>query len=408
MADNPDQPAKPGPFAGLRVVDLTTVIVGPYTGMLLGDLGADVVKIEPPTGDLTRGVGPSRSAGLTSHYMNVNRNKRSLVLDLKQAKALEAMYRLVKGADIFVHNMRPEPLARLGCDYQALSAVNPRLIFCGIAGFGQGGRYAGQPAYDDVIQGASGLAALQHKVTGKPGFVGMLIADKTTALFAAYATSAALFARERTGEGQEIEVPMFESMTSFVMIEHLYGRSFEPALGTTGSPRHATGDRRPFATKDGFICVLPGGDHHWEAFFGAAGRPDLMLDSRFATRQARVENRAAAVAVMDELLKAKTTDQWLGLLREADVPAMPIIETEDLIDDPHLRDVGFFNMIDHPIEGMLRLLGVPMRFTKTPGSIRRIAPRLGEHSAEILAEIGYGAGEIEAMIRAGVTRVATP
>jgi crotonobetainyl-CoA:carnitine CoA-transferase CaiB-like acyl-CoA transferase len=406
MADLRDQPQKPGPFAGLRVVDLTTVIVGPYTGMLLGDLGADVIKVEPPTGDLTRGVGPHRSPGLTSHYMNVNRNKRSLVLDLKQAKAREAMYRLVEGADIFVHNMRPEPLARLGCDYGALSRINPRLIFCGIAGFGRDGRYAGQPAYDDVIQGASGLASLQHKVTGKPGFVGMLIADKTTALFAAYATSAALFARERTGEGQEVEVPMFESMTSFVMIEHLWGRSFEPALGTTGSPRHATGDRRPFATSDGFICVLPGGDHHWEAFFQAAGRPDLMADPRFATRQARAENRAGAVAIMAELLAQRTTGEWLDRLKAADVPAMPIIDTEDLIDDPHLKDVGFFNMVDHPSEGVLRLLGVPMRFTKTPGAIRRIAPKLGEHSAEVLAELGYGEGEIKSMIAEGVTRLA--
>jgi len=394
-----------GPFAGLRVIDLTTVIVGPYTSQLLGDLGADVIKIEAPGGDMTRNTGPAVNPGMSSHWNNVNRNKRSLVLDLKNADGKEAMRRLLAGADVFVHNMRPEPLARLGFSYADVAPLNPRLVYCGISGFGRRGRYSGRAAYDDVIQGASGLAALQGRQTGDARYVAMLIADKTTALFAAYAVAGALYARQATGTGQEVEVPMFESMVSFNLIEHLWGRSFEPAQGTTGSPRHAIPLRRPYPTKDGFICLLPGVDRHWRAFFAAAGRPELIDDPRFCTRPLRTENHEPLFAIVQELLLTRTTAEWAHDLAEAGVPCMPIKDLEDLIDDPHLADVGFFRMFDHPTEGKLRLMDIPYTLSATPGDIRRLPPRIGEHSREVLAEAGFSDAEIDAMAKAGVTEL---
>ena len=283
----------PGPFDGLRVVDLTTVVVGPYTSQMLGDLGADVIKIEAPEGDLSRLVGPNRNPGMTSHWMQVNRNKRSLVLDLKREEGAAAMRRLLGTADVFVHNMRPEPLARLGFDYPKVRELRPDIVFCNIWGFGRTGPYAGRAAFDDVIQAACGLAALEGYASGEAEYVPILIADKTTALFATVAVSAALYHRLATGEGQEVEVPMFESMTGFTMLEHLWGESFVPAMGRVGSDRHATPKRWPLATRDGHICVLPSSDKHWRAVLEVAGRPELMDEPRFATRAARLANRDA-------------------------------------------------------------------------------------------------------------------
>ena len=276
----------PGPFHGLRVIDLTTVVVGPYTSQFLGDLGADVIKVEAPEGDLSRLVGPHRNPGMTSQWMHVNRNKRSVVLDLKTEGGKQAMDRLIGTADVFVHNMRPEPLARLGLDYGRVSGIRPDIVFCNIWGFGRSGPYAGRAAFDDVIQAGVGLAALEGFATGEAKYVPMLIADKTTALFAALAVSGALYHRLATGEGQEVEVPMFESMAGFAMVEHLWGESFVPALDRVGSDRHATPKRWPIATKDGFICVLATSDKHWRALLEIAGRPELIEDPRYATRPA--------------------------------------------------------------------------------------------------------------------------
>ncbi|MCB9928990.1 MAG: CoA transferase, partial [Alphaproteobacteria bacterium] len=229
----------PGPFHGLKVVDLTTVVVGPYTTQLLADMGADVTKVEAPEGDMTRMGAPRRHAGMGNTFLQLNRNKRAIALDLKTEAGAEALRKLIAGADIFIHNMRPEPLARLGFDYESVQALNPGLVYCNIWGFGREGRYAGRAAFDDVIQGTCGLVALEAFNGRETRFVPMLIADKTTALFAAYAIAAAAYHKLATGEGQEVEVPMFESMTSFTMIEHLAGNTFEPSLGPSGSERHA-------------------------------------------------------------------------------------------------------------------------------------------------------------------------
>jgi len=385
------------------VVDLTTVIVGPYTSQMIGDMGADVIKVEGPEGDMSRLTGPHRNPGMTSHWMQSNRNKRGLVLDLKTAEGAEALRRLVATADVFVHNMRPEPLQRLGFDYDKVRTIKPDIVFCNIWGFGRHGRYAGRAAFDDVIQGASGLAALEGYGGNEARYVPMLIADKTTALFAAYAISAALYHRLATGEGQEVEVPMFESMVSFTMLEHLWGASFEPPLGPPGSPRHANPDRWPYATADGHICLLPSSDKHWRAVLEIAGRPDLIDDHRFATRKSRLQYRNEIMAIVAELLTHRPTAFWAEGLAEAGVPCMPISSLEEVVNDEHLSDVGFWHESEHPTEGRIRLMNPPIGLSRSPAAITRPPPRFGEHSREILSELGYSDGAIEAMIESGAS-----
>ncbi len=393
-----------GPFTGLRVVDLTAVIVGPYTSQFLGDMGADVIKIEPPEGDLARIAGPSRNPGMASHWIQTNRNKRDIVLDLKTEAGAEVLRRLIATADVFVHNMRPEPLQRLGFDYPKVRELKPDIVYCNIWGFGRNGRYAGQAAYDDVIQGASGLAALEG-FGGKPArYVPMLIADKTAALFAAYGIAAALYHKLATGEGQEVEVPMFESMVSFTMLEHLWGSSFEPPLTPPGSDRHAKPERWPLATSDGFICVLPTSDKHWHGVFKAADREDLRDDPRFADRKTRMENRPFVNAELERLMATRTTAYWAKALAEAGVPCMPISTLDEVLTDGHLADVGFWHMADHPTEGQIRLMQPPVSLSRSPAEIRTLPPRFGQHTREVLAELGYGEGEIEAMLEAKAAR----
>jgi crotonobetainyl-CoA:carnitine CoA-transferase CaiB-like acyl-CoA transferase len=391
----------PGPFAGLRVVDVTSVVVGPYTSQLLGDMGADVIKIESPEGDLTRLSGPSRNPGMTSNYMQINRNKRSMGLDLKAPEAAEALRKLIRTADVFVHNMRPEPLERLGFDYARVRGLKPDIVYCNIWGFGREGRYAGRPAFDDIIQGASGLVALEA-FGGKPArYMPMLIADKTTGLFAAYAIASALFHRLQSGKGQEIEVPMFESMVSFTMMEHLWGESFRPAKGPTGSARHATPSRWPFETKDGHICCIASSNKHWAALLKIADREDLWDNPVLKDRNSRFGNREAVVAILEELMITRTTAEWAESLGAAGVPCMPILSLDDVVADPHLADVGFWHEATHPTEGEIRLMNPPYGLAETPPEIHRPPPRFAEHTREVLGELGYDTGEIDKLFEAG-------
>lgn len=391
----------PGPFAGLRVVDLTTVFVGPLASQLLGDMGADVIKVEAPGGDTTRSTGPAVHPGMSSNFLQINRNKRSIALDLKTEGGAEAMRRLIGTADAFLHNMRPEPLARLGFDYPQVREIKPDIVYCNIWGFGRKGRYAGKAAYDDVIQGASGMVALEAFGGKKARYMPSLLADKTTGLFAAYAISAALYHRLATGEGQEVEVPMFESMVSFMMLEHLWGESFVPARGRVGSERHATPLRWPHATKDGHICVWPSSDKHWNAMRALAGRDDLDDNPILANRRTRKENLPQVLALLDEIMATRSTAEWVKLLDEAGVPCMPISSLEDVVADPHLAEVDFWKEIDHPTEGRIRLMNPPYALDKTPAAINRAPPRYAEHTREILEELGYSEDEVDAVIASG-------
>ncbi|MCP5153098.1 MAG: CoA transferase [Ectothiorhodospiraceae bacterium] len=392
-----------GPLQGLRVVDATTILLGPLATQILGDMGADVIKVEAPEGDATRDVGPPPAAGMGAVFLACNRNKRSLVLDLKRAPAREAFLRLCESADVVVHNMRPRAAARLGIDHDAVAARNPRIVYCATHGFRAAGPYGDKPAYDDMIQAASGLAALQG-AGGEPRYVTSAIADKITALTVVYAVSMALLHRERAGVGQRVEVPMYETLVAFNMVEHLYGRAYAPARGGAGYPRTLSAHRRPHRTVDGHVGVMPYSDRQWQALFEVADRPDLAADPRFATMAARLANVDVLYAELAAMLATRTTAAWLDALDAANVPAMAVASPDALLDDPHLAATGFWSDLDGGALGTLRLPGIAVAMSASPGAIRRRPPTLGEHSAEVLAEIGYSEAEIAELAASGATR----
>ena len=377
----------PGALDGIRVIDMTSVGMGPYAAQMLGDLGADVIKVESPEGDVMRHVTPRKNPGMSHAYLNFNRNKRSIVVDARIESGRATIFALVESADVFVSNIRPQAMRRLGLDYDALAALKPNLIYCACYGYGEGGPYAGRPGVDDTIQAIAGVAALQGVGRDAPAYVNTIIADKVCALQTAQAILAALVARERTGVGQSIEVPMFESIAAFVMPEHLAGLTFDPPIGGSGYSRLLNAFRKPFRTRDGFIGVVPYTDAQWHKFFTLAGRPDMATDPRYRTLAERTAHIAALYAFVESAIATATTAQWEARLSDADIPFAPVKSIDELIDDPHLRAVGFWHEIDHPSEGRLRMPRHPVNYSRTPASVRRHAPQLGEHTEEILEEI---------------------
>jgi len=395
-----------GALEGIKVVDLTAVLLGPYATQMMADMGADVIKIEPPQGDLLRNSGLGRTDKMGPIYIAANRNKRSLCLDLKKPEAIAIVKELVRDADIFIHNNRPQAIDRLGLSYEDLKAVNPGIIYAYAMGYGRKGPYGDRPAFDDLVQGASGAATLQSRVDGTPPqYIPSLIADKTTGLHLAIATLGALVHRQKTGEGQKIEVPMFENMTAFWMTEHLFGETFKPAIGTMGYDRIINKYRHPFETKDGHICVLPYTDRHWARYFEIVGRPDLAADDRFTDAQQRARRYNELYQIMDEVMRAKTTKEWVALMEAADIPVMAVRSLEELLHDPHLDAVGFYAEREHPTEGPIVTFRNPMDFEKTPTSFRRHAPKLGQDGRQVLAELGYSAERIEALESCGAVIV---
>ena len=393
-----------GPLTGVRVVDCTTVVLGPWAAQQLGDLGADVVKIEPPEGDTTRQLGPMRNPDMGAFYLAVNRNKRSIVLDLKQESARGVLRRLAESADVLLHNYRPQPARRLGMSYEIFRAINPGIVYVGTYGFRAAGPYGDKPAYDDIIQAASGLTSLQASIVGEPKYVPTIVADKTSSMTVLVAVLAALYHKARTGEGQEVEVPMLESMAAWVMVEHLYGETFVPPIDSVGYKRVLNRYRRPFKTKDGYLAILPYTDQNWRDFFTIAGRPDLLEDARFKTLGTRLKHIEFLYEELGKIATTRTNAEWLGELDRRNIPGMIVNSLESLLRDPHLEATGFWQILEHPTEGTLRLPGIPAAYSKTPASIRRLPPRLGEHSVEILREAGLGAPEIDALLASGATR----
>ncbi len=393
-----------GPLEGVRVVDLTSVVVGPLATQILADHGADVIKVESKAGDLVRVMnGKSVTPGMGAKFLHLNRNKRSIVLDLKQPAGLAALNKLLARTDVMLWNNRPASMARLKLSYADVRAVNPRIIYCGLFGFGQDGRYRDKPAYDTIIQGAGGMAALNHRVTGEPRFVPMVVADKTVGLIAVQMIAMALYGRARTGEGCSIEIPMFENLAKFVLEEHMYLKTFEPPLGETGDPRLLDALNKPLPTRDGWISLSANTDEQAFGLFDAIGRPELKTDPRFSSVQARFANVKDYFRIRAEALKTRTTGEWLELLERADVPAMPYHTLDSLMEDPHLRDAGFFEVRDHPTEGRTRSMRLPNKWSSGTRREWSPAPKLGQHSVEILKEAGYDDAAIDSMIAAGAT-----
>jgi crotonobetainyl-CoA:carnitine CoA-transferase CaiB-like acyl-CoA transferase len=392
-----------GPLQGVKVLELTSVVLGPWACQILGDMGAEVIKVEAPRGDTNRTLGASRNPNMSALYLTCNRNKRSLVLDLKQPSGREALLKLVETTDVLIHNNRPQVMTRLKLDYADIRAINPKIIYCGTYGYGKAGPYGAQGALDDSIQASSGIAMLNEMVLGEPRYLPTVIADKTTALGVVYAVTAALYHRERTGIGQEIEVPMYESMVHFVMAEHLWGMTFEPPIGTPGYKRLMSYHRKPYKTKDGYIAILPYLDSHWEKFCRLSGRDDLLDDSRFTTLADRVRNIDDTYEETAKTMIGRTTGEWLELFAETSVPTNVVNTLEELKEDPHLKAVDFWQEADHPTEGRIRMTRFPVTFSETPADVRRLPPRLGEHSVEILQEAGLAQSEIDAMLADGAT-----
>lgn len=373
-----------GPLKGVRVIDLTAMVMGPYCTQIMADMGADVIKVEPPAGDNTRYISVGPVPGLSGVFVNVNRGKRGVMLDLQTSEGKAALRSLIETADVFIHSMRAKAIAKLGFGYDDVAALNPSIVYTNCYGYGRRGPDADRPAYDDTIQAECGLPAVQEQLTGEASYVGTIMADKVAGLTALYATTMALFHRERTGEGQEVEVSMFETMASFMLVEHANGAMFDPALGPAVYPRAVAPNRKPYETKDGQIAALIYNDKHWTAFIERV--QPVWNTAEFATLEQRAKRIDAVYGLVAETLKERTTDEWLQLFRELEIPAAAVNTPDALFDNEHLNAVGLFETIDTP-HGSIRFPGVPTWFSRTPGRVHGPAPELGADTETVLAEL---------------------
>lgn len=395
-----------GPLQGVKIIDMTSVLMGPYATQMLGDYGADVVKVESPDGDVTRLIGPMRHPGMGPVFLNTNRSKRSICLDLKRPAGRAALLRLIETADVLVYNVRPQAMQRLQLGYEVLAELNPRLIYAGVFGFGQDGPYAAKPAYDDLIQGATALPSLTARTgDGVPRYVPNALVDRIVGLTAVGAIAASLVHREKSGRGQRVDIPMFETMASFVMGDHLGGLTYEPPLDKGGYARHLSRDRRPYQTSDGYICAMVYNDKQWLNFLRAVGRDDLLADTRYASFAERAVNIDVVYAELARIFLTRTTADWTALLDAADVPSLPMHDLESILDDPHLVAANMFPVVEHPTEGPIRNMKVAATWSQTPVSPSRLAPRLGQHGAEVLREVGLSADDIGALARDGILKM---
>lgn len=395
----------PTPLEGLRIIDMSAVVMGPFAAQILGDLGADVIKVEPHAGDTTRHVTPMRNPNMGWVYLHANRNKRSLVLDLKDAEGRAAFLKLAEISDAIITNVRPAALERLGLGWDALHAINPQLIVLNLVGYGAGGPYDGRPAYDDLIQGITSLPSLLVQSGSEaPHYVPLALNDRATGLSSAVALLAAVVYREKTGRGQQIEVPMFETMAQWVLGDHMGGKTFEPPLGPMGYKRTLNKERRPYKTSDGMICTIIYTDKHWAAFMDLIGESEaLRSDPRFANISSRTDHAHELYAWVSDAMESRTSAEWVTALLAADIPVTPLHDLDSLMVDEHLTAVGYLPVVNHPSEGQLREIRVPTTWSESQPDVRRHAPQLGEHSTEVLREAGLSEDQIAALIERGVT-----
>ena len=396
---------KPTPLAGLRIIDMSAVVMGPFAAQILGDLGADVIKVEPHAGDTTRHVTPMRNKNMGWVYLHANRNKRSLVLDLKDAEGKAAFLKLAEISDAIITNVRPAALERLGLGWDVLHAINPRLIVVNLVGYGSGGPYDGRPAYDDLIQGVTSLPSLLVQAGSEtPHYVPLALNDRATGLSSAVALLAAVHYREKNGRGQQIEVPMFETMAQWVLGDHMGGKTFEPPLGSAGYKRTLNKERRPYKTKDGMICTIIYTDKHWSTFMELIGEGEAYRsDPRFANISTRTDHAHELYAWVSNAMEARTSAEWVAALLAADIPVTPLHDLDSLMEDEHLTAVNYLPVVEHPTEGRVRDIRVPSTWSESQPNVRRHAPQLGEHSVEVLREAGLSEDQIEALIARGVT-----
>ncbi|WP_315834691.1 CoA transferase [Bradyrhizobium prioriisuperbiae] len=398
-----------GPLDGLRILDLTSVLMGPYATSILGDMGADVIKLESPQGDMTRAVGPSRGGTMGGMFMHANRSKRSIVVDLKTAAGLDVALRLAEKSDILIYNVRPQAMVRLGLGYDDVAAVNSGIIYVGAFGFGQDGPYAARPAYDDLIQGISTVPHLLAETgDGTPRYVSVNIADRIVGLHVVNAVLAAVRHRDKTGRGQKIDVPMFETMASFVLGDHLGGLSFRPPLDQGGYARLMAKNRKPYRTADGHLCVLLYTDKHWRDFLTMSGHAAKLDDPRFASHPDRLAHIDAIYQEVAEIMRERTSAEWEGMLLACDIPHTPAHTLTSIMDDPHLNAVGFFQPVEHSSEGPVLSMRVASTWSDSQPQPQRLAPLLGEHTREILTEIGCDEAETERLVASGAVAQLPP
>jgi crotonobetainyl-CoA:carnitine CoA-transferase CaiB-like acyl-CoA transferase len=393
-----------GPLSGVRVLDLTTVVMGPYACQLLGDYGADVIKVEAPAGDVMRLSGPMKNPGMGHLYMSTNRSKRSIVIDLKRSEGRELLLKLAEKADVLLYNIRPQAMARLGLSYEDVSRVNPKLLYVGAFGFSQRGPNAARPAYDDLIQGMAGIPWLSMKSgAAEPRYAPMILADRVIGLQVAFATLAALHHRGATGIGQRIDVPMYEGLLSIILGEHLAGSMFIPPVGAAGYSRSLAHNRKPHRTLDGYICTLIYTDKHWRSFFEVIGQPQQFEnDTRFSSQGERLKNIDAVYGYLAEALAKRSTAEWMDALGAADIPAARMNSLDDILADEHLEAIGFLQTTDHPSEGTIKEISIPTEWSVSQPALARHAPRLGEHTDEILEEAGLDRQAIDGLVKRGV------
>jgi crotonobetainyl-CoA:carnitine CoA-transferase CaiB-like acyl-CoA transferase len=396
----------PGALRGIRVIDMAAVVMGPYAAQILGDLGADVIKVEPTAGDMTRHSHPQRHDGMGALALTVNRNKRSLAVDLKSPEGKDAFLALVATADVLITNTRPGGLRRLGLDHASLSRVNPRLVYCTAQGFRGDSARADHAAYDEIVQSASGLTDLMRRATGTPTYVPTILADKVCALTIVYSVLAAVVHQRATGEGQHVEVPMTDTMLAFNLVEHLAGQTFEPPTGEVGFPRSLSPGHQAMPTADGWACIIPYTPRNIRDFFTAVGREDLAADPRFDTPAALARHHADLYELIEQLAPSRTTAEWAQICAAHSIPFSPVLDLDHAAEDEYVTESGLLSVGEHPTEGPYRVIANPLRFSATPPAIRSHTPALGQHTAELLTELGYDPETIAALAARGVVRVA--